>query len=411
MPASEWSDSPVFERKVRLTRLGAHFLFVACFAMFGGALRGFNLLLVIAGILVGAVLMQWRWSRAASIRLAIHRIVPSEVFAGNPFTVEYTIGNMDRWLTFSMLRIEDRAAVIGNNPIEAAVIRSNRGPTTVHSQLTIGKLRRMEAVTYRYRFHSLSRGEWSLGPLAVTTTDPLDLMACHVAKQEKETILVYPGLVPLRRDWQKMLTSRRGGSISATQRGGRGEGVFFGLREWRNGDKLRWIHWRTTARMNEPVVCQYDRPRRYDICLLLDAFLGADADDDSNVELAISVVATMIMKLASENSNRVVLAVSGKTIASALSNGAIKNQKHLLQLLAKIQPSDSPRLFDAVEDAAKRGRIKDIVVVSPRTQEAALESMSPSSRERFDRLISHAVLRWINVSDQETRIVEAKHHA
>ncbi|TWU42958.1 hypothetical protein Q31b_19920 [Novipirellula aureliae] len=379
--------------------------------MFGGALRGFNLLLVIAGILVGAVLMQWRWSRAASIRLSITRKLPSELFAGEPFRVEYTVGNHDRWLTFSMLRLEDRAVAVGKGQTNATVTEhSDQRLTLLHSHLSIGKLRRMETQTHSYPFSPLGRGEWAFGPMAVTTTFPLDLMVCHVGNRERETILVYPRLVPLRRGWQHVLARQRGGSHSATHRGGRGEGVFFGLREWRNGDKLRWIHWRTTARMNEPVVCQYDRPRRYDLCLLLDAYWESEAEDDSNVETAISVVATMIMQLTSENSNRVVLAASGKTFVSALSNGAIKNQKHLLQILAKIQPSDSPRLIDAMEDAAKRGKIRNIVVVSPRAQEAAFESIGPASREQLHRWISHGMLRWINVSDQETRIVEAERH-
>ena len=40
--------------RYQLTRLGLHFVFVAAFTMIGGALRGFNLLLVLAGLLVGA---------------------------------------------------------------------------------------------------------------------------------------------------------------------------------------------------------------------------------------------------------------------------------------------------------------------------------------------------------------------
>ena len=46
----------------RLTRLGFHFLFLGSFAIFGGAVRGFNLLLVLAAVLIGALLIQWRWS-------------------------------------------------------------------------------------------------------------------------------------------------------------------------------------------------------------------------------------------------------------------------------------------------------------------------------------------------------------
>jgi len=46
-----------------MSRLGWHFAFVGTFAMVGGAIRGFNLPLVLAGLIVGALLMHWRLGR------------------------------------------------------------------------------------------------------------------------------------------------------------------------------------------------------------------------------------------------------------------------------------------------------------------------------------------------------------
>ena len=51
--------------------------------MLGGALRGFNLLLVLAGLLVGTLVMQWRWSRRSVESIGVRRRLSPEAFAGD----------------------------------------------------------------------------------------------------------------------------------------------------------------------------------------------------------------------------------------------------------------------------------------------------------------------------------------
>ena len=48
------------------------------------------------------------------------------------------------------------------------------------------------------------------------------------------------------------------------------EGDFYGVREWRSGDSRRWIHWRSSARSGELVVRQFEQPRNRDVAVLLD---------------------------------------------------------------------------------------------------------------------------------------------
>ena len=100
-------------RSHRLTRLGFHFLFVGAFAMLGGALRGFNLLLVLAGLLVGALIVQWRWSRRSVESVSVQRRLPPEAFADKPFRVRYRFQNHNWFMPAWMMRVEDVIQLVG----------------------------------------------------------------------------------------------------------------------------------------------------------------------------------------------------------------------------------------------------------------------------------------------------------
>ncbi|TWT84821.1 hypothetical protein CA13_63020 [Planctomycetes bacterium CA13] len=386
-------NSPHYRRKIRFTRLGAHFLFVGCFALFGGALRGFNLLLVIAGVLVGALLMQWRWSRSSLVALSIQRRLPEEVFAGQSFKIKYKIRNHSQWMTLWMLRVTD--LVSSSNEIGLLDVKA-----------TQERIRRGTEASCEVERVARARGLWNFGPIAVSSSFPLDLMTCQIVNEQPETLTVYPKLVKLRRGWQRVLLSDQGGVAKTSQQSGRSEGEFFALRQWQHGDILRWIHWRSTARMNEPVVCQYDQPRRYDLCLLVDAYLPEGSDDES-VEAAISFVATVALQLGASGSNRMVVAVAGAEAAAAPAGGTIEDQRRLLRVLAVSKPTARPVIVEALEKAkAVTGRFRNVLVVSPRSQDAAIAAMDDDTYQTIEPFQRRDSLKWINITESEHQLFD-----
>lgn len=190
---------------------------------------------------------------------------------------------------------------------------------------------------------------------------------------------------------------------TTARRTGASDGDFFGLRSWQAGDSRRWIHWRTTARIGEPAVRQFEQQRRFDVCVLVDVFCPiesvlsestqASAAADDAVELAISAAATLIMQIVPTPTNRVALAVSG-TKNSVIINGGNRQQLNaMLRILADVTPSTFPDLVDAVEQVFRTiGQPQDLVVISPRTV--------PSSAERLVKTLSgRCSLRWYSVAD------------
>ena len=58
-------------------------------------------------LLVAALLLQWRWARQTLVAVSVKRRLPSEAFAGQPFTVQFLITNHSRWFPAWLLRIDD----------------------------------------------------------------------------------------------------------------------------------------------------------------------------------------------------------------------------------------------------------------------------------------------------------------
>lgn len=383
----------------RLSRLGVHFLFVGGFAMLGGALRGFNLLLILAGGLTAALLVQWRWSKASVERLTIRRRLPAEAFAGKPFRVRFRLVNHARMLPAWLLRVDDElAAVDGDGPATIATT-----PVTV---VPPGGSR-----TPAYECLVRRRGRYRLGPATVASSFPLCLMTAQLSDDTRVELDVFPRVLELRRGWQKRLLTRTEGAVTSARRSGPVEGEFFGLREWRSGDHPRLIHWRTTARIGEPAVRQFERQRRFDVCLLLDAYApsasgqtddalpGDSADAEAGIEMAISLVATLLIHLVAMPSNRVVLTVADSAAAAVTGGGSLEGKRRMLSLLARVRPVARPRLEAALRvtaDVARQPR--DLIVISSREKRLAVTPRSELSR-LLQPWTRTGTLRWIDACD------------
>ncbi|EMI19466.1 membrane protein containing DUF58 [Rhodopirellula maiorica SM1] len=388
---NESLNSPHYTRKVWLTRLGLHFLFVSAFAMLGGALRGFNLLLVVAGLLVGALFIQWRWSRGTVMALSLRRRLPSDAYVGKPFAVDVEVTNHSRWMTMWLLRVEDS--------VESQSFSAKRQSDDETPLATIRQIAPLSSVSRTTYFVPQSRGTLTLGPLRVISSFPLDLLTARVTDSQQATVDVYPKLLSLNRGWQRVVAGRNDGVTGATDRTGPSEGEFYGLRPYRDGDTVRKIHWRTSARLDYPVVAQYEQSRRYELCVIVDAFLESPSANDALVERSISAAATVVLQLAGSNASRIVVAAAGQEAMATLASGSPDNKRNVLSLLARVRLSQSPDLLGAFEQSASlSGRSQDVVVLSPRSMQQAIDGLDPDLHKRLENWLRRGRLRWLDLS-------------
>ena len=352
--------------------------------MLGGALRGFNLLLVLAGLLIGALIVQWRWSRRSIEAMSVKRRLPTESFAGRTFRVRYRLHNHSRFMPVWMVRVEDRIASVDED-IDAVAMC---GAGVVAARRTV--ISPCDCLILR-------RGKYRFGPTRLMTMFPFALFNSEKRFDSRAEFHVFPKILTLQSRWRQRLRSRTGGVSTTARRNGPVEGDFFGLREWQTGDSPKWIHWRTTARINELAVRQFEQQRRFDTCVLVDAF-AADPKDAESVEAAISLAATFLVHLVGSPSNQVILAVAGKSGDAVFGGGSDQGKRRMLEVLADLVATSTPRLGEAAEKAMKMvGYTQDLIVISPRSMQS-VKACDADFVAALTPWLRRGSLCWIDVS-------------
>ena len=382
----------------KLTRIGFHSVFVGAFAMLGGALRGFNLLLVLAALMVGALIMQWRWSRRSLERITTRRTLPSEFIAGRRTSIKYQIQNLSGWIPAWMLRIEDSI-----QSDDASVSE------TISTGVPLVEPRSIRISSPEIRVSK--RGRYRLTGIRVMTGFPFSLSTSILNDAQPEEIIVYPELYPLKRNWRRQLTHLGAGNSMHRRRQGPAEGEFYGLRGWKNGDSLRWIHWRTSARIGELAVRQFEHQRRLDVCIVLDAWIEANeniTDDSNHVEAAVSLAATLTNEIATGSNDQVALVCIAATSELIRGSGGGDHiARRMLESLADAKGSSSPDWESGLRQCEGQGvRAKQMLVISSRTHSDFKEAHTAEAKKLED-WSRRGTLHWLDVRTDLSRWVQA----
>jgi uncharacterized protein (DUF58 family) len=166
-----------------------------------------------------------------------------------------------------------------------------------------------------------------------------------------DTLIVAPRLGRLTRRWEQWTNPQRIGSEQSSQRRSPVEGDFYGLRPWRSGDSRRWIHWRTTARLNEIAVRQFEQGRNIDVALLIDLWTPIAATQTSlgHVEAAISVAATAVTQLCRSGTGNLTIALHSQSSRQWTGPASAPLAQDVLDELATAQPAQGDMLKKSLE--------------------------------------------------------------
>lgn len=398
--------------RVRLTRLGWQFAFISVFAMIGGAIRAYNLPLVLAGLIVATLTLQWRWARNTIASVSVLRRLPSEAFAGQPFEVNFVCTNHSRWLPSWLVRIDDKI-----RKVEVGAKKDWFGrkqdviDVETDASCGIGVVPCLKSFTGSYTCLIMRRGRYDFGPLKVSSGAPLGLLNAESSYAQRESFYVFPARVVLTRHWRRNLQSRVGGNATTARRSGVSDGEFFGIRGWQEGDSRRWIHWRTTARIGEPAVRQFEQHRRFELCIFIDAYAAepqkgakktksaaAQDNEDANLERVISVAATLATQLVATPSNRIAMVIAGTRTVTLSSGGGREQTVAMLTQLAELTASAKPNLSEAAMQMIRvTGRPRDLIVLSTR---GATEALSQDGSDQLAALFGGGLVwRWFSTHD------------
>jgi uncharacterized protein (DUF58 family) len=335
----------VFHRfSITLCREGVFYLLITALVFTGAMLQGINLLLLLAGLMLGPFLFSWWAVRHSLRRLEVRRRLPQAVCVGDLLSVTLRLRNArPRFGSWAVVAEES----IQRQPEGAGSGRrhSNGQEEPVTTEVYFPYVPAGGEQTGSYRGRLVQRGRYRLGPLRLSTRFPFGLLQYTVRLEESDTLYVYPRLGKLTGGW---LTRHRPAFAGTDRRRPRpgAEGDFYGIRPWRSGDSLRIIHWRSSARMGKPVVRQFEQPRSRDVAVLLDLWQPASPgrSERENVELAVSFAATVLADLCRQGGSQVHLATfnaRADRVSGPASAGLLRN---LMQTLALVEAQTEDHL-------------------------------------------------------------------
>lgn len=207
-------------------------------------------------------------------------------------------------------------------------------------------------LTYRVRSHV--RGHHAVGPLTVRVLDPFGLAARTTTVPGAHALVVLPRVVPLSP--VRGLPSGGGGETSSSPRMALQGEDDVGVREYRVGDDLRRIHWRSTARTGEMMVRQDEEPARRRALVLLDdrAMVHAGTGSGGSFEWSVTAVASVVIRLLAERFEVHLCLASDESGRVAPLDGV----DLALEQLAAVQPSPTSStrgIVEALDDFAQHG--------------------------------------------------------
>ncbi len=160
---------------------------------------------------------------------------------------------------------------------------------------------RGNAIALGYQLLPPRRGIYPVGPLTVELGDAFGLASSTVVLGEAESIVVTPEVVPLA---DSGLTMPAGdGEARLVQRRATGDEDDTMTREYRDGDAMRRVHWRATARKGELMVRQEEQRSFPEARILVDTRRGGyrdagDGDPDESESAAFEWVVRMVASVA-----------------------------------------------------------------------------------------------------------------
>lgn len=203
-------------------------------------------------------------------------------------------------------------------------------------RFTVHRLSPRTGAELRYPVRPTRRGVHRLGPMTTWVTDPLGLAELERRVPGTRQLLVLPRVTPLL-GTPPALGAGEGTPGAALSHQGMGQSDVL-VREYRQGDELRRVHWRSTARRDELMVRLEERPWRGAITVLLDrrdvAHRGRGTG--SSLELAVELVASICVHLIKRGEPVSLVFEDG---SAATPPSAANAADAILDALAAVRPS------------------------------------------------------------------------
>lgn len=191
-----------------------------------------NLLFGIFGLMIGVLFVSWFISHLVLKKLTVRRILPDSGVVGSRLTLMYEFVNRKRYWPSLSVQVSELAGseAFAAQP-HAYLLHAAGGMTTSVPAEVIPK----------------RRGPQVMDNYQVSTSFPFGFIKRAQERTQRDTIIIYPAMSPVDpRLLMQCKSAEKSGANMRPRKGGMDE--FYGVKEYRQGDNPRWIHWRRSAK-------------------------------------------------------------------------------------------------------------------------------------------------------------------
>jgi uncharacterized protein (DUF58 family) len=292
--------------------------------------------------LLAVSLLSWLWVRLAKGPFRFHRRTrESDIYEGEDVAIR--------------LAVEPQGRVPPTNVVVTE--RIGRLGEQRHILRRFGRTLRID-----YTLPSVARGRYAFENVRAQLSDPFGLQRVIVPLPSAGALLVYPRLVRLERLFSDGGAGVRDGRRLLLHRPAGFE--LHSVREYVQGESLRTVHWRSTARRGELMVKELEDTPRDEIAVLLDADARAVAGESFDVQVR---AAGSILEAYVRHGRRALLMVNGAERVAQHVRSSESDWRRALELLAAVEPSGRVPLASLLaEEAGAAARALELTVVTAR---------------------------------------------
>jgi uncharacterized protein (DUF58 family) len=343
---------------MRPTRAGLGLLVIGVGLLVAGRTLGILELYLLAAMALIALILAALYTVSTRLDLSINRLAtPSRLRAGTPARIDLTMRNRARRGT-PVLSAHDQ-------------VQGGRGASVLLAPLAGGNEAKIA-----YRLPTQRRGRLRVGPLDLSLGDPLGLTRSKIRAAEVTNLMVHPRLIELI-----PLVAVAGHDPTADQQPIRAIAnsgdEFFALRPYVVGDELKRVNWRASARIDDLVVRQEERPKTGRVTVLLDR--RSEVYDEPGFERAVSASLSALHSGFRGGDALRFLTTAGPAVSDIRTRSELDAVD---EQLALIETTQSASLVRSLEELNRTSRGGTLVVVTGQLQ-PQIEQVIARSRKTF----------------------------
>ncbi len=375
-----------------MTTRGRSFLASAAASAISALILGERDLLRVAVLLAVLPLLAAMYVGRSRYKLACTRsLEPGRAPVGSSARVILRLQNMSR-LPTGTLMLEDRLPyALGSRP-----------------RVVLERLGAQQASSVAYTVRADVRGRYPIGPLVIRLTDPFGL--CELARSfpSVDQLTVIPQVVALP---AVRLAGEYAGTGDSRARSVAVHGEDdAATREYRRGDDLRRVHWRSTARTGELMVRREEQPWESRATVVLDTRVFAHRGEGptASFEWAVSAVASIAMHLRAAGYRLRLVAGSGIDLDAS----EIGGEGLILDTLAEVELTQNGEISALVEQVRRRSDGGLVVGIFGSLTTAEAELLA-GLRGNGATCIGFAIdsSTWVNLSATDRQQADREHAA